>query len=244
MRGAPAARSRAGPLDVRLEVVPATAPLVRVARFLAQACPNCGGIRHVPLMGTALPLELDGLTMTYTPRRLAAATTLIIAGLAGSIAPAAATGETPAPCDPAALSTAVDTASAQARAAQKAYTTHTRTSMKALVAQLKARETREARVAAAKAEAAEAQGRKAERDNAGSEAVRQARVEARAAAAKARVEAREAARVRRASKGQLLAIVKAERVRLKAAWTQAKSSLADARRAAAACESPAEAPGA
>ena len=115
--------------------------------------------------------------------------------------------------------------------------------MRTLVAQLKAKEAREARVAAAKAKSTLAQSRNATRDDAGSEAARQARVVARAAAAKARVEAREAARVRRATKGQLLALVKAERVRLKAAWTEAKKALADAKSAAATCESQPEAPG-
>lgn len=180
--------------------------------------------------------------MTNSSRRLAAATTLLIAGLAGSLAPAAAVDEAPAACDLAALSTAVDAASTESRAAQKAYTTHTRASMKALVAQLKARETRGARVAAAKAKAALAHSRNATRDDAGSEAARQARAAAHAAAVKARVEARQAAKVQRATKGQLLTLVKAERVRLKAAWTEAKKELADAKSAAAACESQPEAP--
>ncbi len=78
--------------------------------------------------------------MTNRSRRLAATATLLIAGLAGSIAPAAAADEAPTGCDLTALTSAVDAASAQSRAAQKAYTTHTRTSMKALAVQLKAKE--------------------------------------------------------------------------------------------------------
>ena len=63
--------------------------------------------------------------MTNRSRRLAAATTLLLAGLAGSIAPAAAADEAPADCDLTTLTSAVDAASAQSRTAQKAYTTHT-----------------------------------------------------------------------------------------------------------------------
>ena len=127
--------------------------------------------------------------MTNRSRRLAATTTLLVAGLAGSIAPAAAADEAPTDCDLTALTSAVDAASAQSRAAQKAYTTRTRMSMKALAVHLKAREAREARVAAAQAKSALARSRNVARDDAGSDAARQARAVARVAKANARVKA-------------------------------------------------------
>ncbi len=186
--------------------------------------------------------------MTTTPiKRSTVAVTLLMAGLAGSISPAAA-DEGPSTCDPVVLSAAVDSAATQARTARKAFTHYTRSAMKTQVAALKIKESREsrdavtsARQAAAQAKAALAQARKAH-DDAATEAARQARVEARAAAVKARAEAREASRVRHASKRQLVALVKAERARLKTVWTQAKAALAQARSAVDACEPQAETP--
>jgi hypothetical protein len=176
-------------------------------------------------------------------RRFTVTTTMLIAGLGGSLAPALA-DEAPATCDPVALSAAVDAATTQARAAQKAYTTYAHGAMRTQIAQLKAKETREAREAAkaakkaeAKAKAAHEQVRGTPPDDAATQAAKAARAQARAAAAKARIEAREAAKVRHANKEQLLALVKTERARLKAVWTEAKKALAETRSAAEACDS-------
>jgi predicted NBD/HSP70 family sugar kinase len=156
--------------------------------------------------------------------RTCAAAVLTLVGLAGATAPASA--DEPAPsCDPVVLDAALTKAQADARAAQKAYTTHTKTSMQALVKQLKAREVAEARAAEREARRLAAAARK-DAD---------LRDEAKAARETARVEAKEAARALRASVATLKKQVKAERVVLKAQWDAAKEALQELRRTAEKC---------
>ncbi|WP_156364631.1 hypothetical protein [Aeromicrobium sp. Leaf245] len=128
-------------------------------------------------------------------------------------------------CDPAVVQAALTKAEADARAAQKAYVTHTRTAMKALVKQVKVDETAEARAAARKAGRLTAAAAK-------DPALRDA---AKAARATARVEAKEAARAQRASFATLQRQVKADRATLKAAWNTAKADLATQKQIAEDC---------
>jgi hypothetical protein len=66
----------------------------------------------------------------------------------------------------------------------------------------------------------------------------EARAAAIAARAVARVEAKQAAKVRHATQAQLLAVVQAERTRLKSVWTAAKVELQNARAHAKECAAP------
>lgn len=146
--------------------------------------------------------------------RSCAAVAISLIGITAAIAPANAEDSAPS-CDPAAISASIDQATVEVHAAQKAYTTHTSTSMKALVKQLKAREVGEARAAANNA------------SRLTSAAAKDAtlRDEAKAARATARAEAKEAARAQRASFATLKRQVKAERVALKVTWDAAKAAL-------------------
>lgn len=154
---------------------------------------------------------------------------MMILGLVG-VTPAAVADEAAPACDRAALDAAVLAAQVDARAAQKAFTTHTKTRMQALAAGLKRRELRDARVATRQATALE---RKAVQTR-GKEG-KEARTAARTARLKALREAKEAARVRRASRAQLVRLVRVERVELRTAWVGAKARLAAARLAAQEC---------
>ena len=167
--------------------------------------------------------------MTKIVRRALAAGAIAAIGFSGTVVPAHAVDA--ADCDPAALSTAIESATAQARTAQKAFTTHTSTSMQALVKQRHTVEVREARVAGKKANQLAKKAAKL----AGTKAGKAARKAAKAARAVARAEAREAARVQRAGTAQLRAAIKADRDRLKAEWTAAKVALAQLKAQAKEC---------
>lgn len=158
--------------------------------------------------------------MNKTIRRAFAAGAITAIGFTGAIVPAHADATAPA-CDLVAIGAAVEAASTEARVAQEAFTTHTKTSMQALVKQVKTTEVREARAAARKA------GQLARKASklAGTRAAKEARAAAKAARATARSEAREAAKIGRASVARLHAIIKADRDRLKAEWTAAKVAL-------------------
>lgn len=69
--------------------------------------------------------------MSHTIRRTLAAGAVAVIGLTGAVAPASA--ETAPDCDPTVVAAALVTATTDARAAQEAYTTYTKTSMKTLV---------------------------------------------------------------------------------------------------------------
>jgi hypothetical protein len=146
--------------------------------------------------------------------RSCAAAVISLIGITGAVAPAHADDAAPS-CDPAAISASIDQAKVDARVAQKAYTTHTKTSMKALVKQFKARETAEARAAAKEAKRLT---RAAAKDATLRDATKAARETARA-------EAKEAARVQRATFATLKRQVKAERAALKITWEAAKDAL-------------------
>lgn len=171
--------------------------------------------------------------MSIAIRRAFAASAITLFGITGVAAPAQADPSAPG-CDPAAVTAALDQARADARTAQKAFTTHTKSSMQALVKQVKAEEKAEARAADTKADrlAAKAIKDKTLRD------------EAKAARKVARAEAKEAAKVERASRAELRAMVKVERKTLKEEWDVAKDALQALRAHAEACEeAPAEEPG-
>jgi hypothetical protein len=166
--------------------------------------------------------------MTKNVRRALAAGAITAIGFSGTVVPAHAVDA--ATCDPVTLSVAIESATAQARAAQKAFTTHTSTSMQALAGQLHTTEAREARAAARKAN--QLARKAAKLDGKAGKAARQA---AKAARAVARAEAREAARLQRAGTAQLRAIIKTDRDRLKAEWTAAKVALARLKAQAEGC---------
>lgn len=180
--------------------------------------------------------------------RLVATTTLVVAGLGASLAPATASngqhgpGDAEVPvagavCDQDALTKAVDTTGDAARAARRAYTTHTRTQMHTLEVQLRRTEERQARTAATEArKAARDAAKAASTGGQGGDEAKAARDAARAAAAKARTEARQAQQARRANHRQLVALVKAERARLKSQWDAAKVVLRAAVKASDDCE--------
>lgn len=159
--------------------------------------------------------------------RSCAAAVISIIGIAGATSPVHAE-EAPPTCDSAAISAAIDQAKADVRVAQKAYTTHTSTAMKALVKQFKARETGEARAAAKKAARLAAAAAK-------DPALREAALAARQIA---RAEAKEAARVQRASVATLKRLVKADRAALKVTWEAAKAALDVLKQQAEACSTP------
>ena len=160
--------------------------------------------------------------------RTCAAAVITLIGVAGATAPASADDTAPS-CDPVAVQAALTKAEADARAAQKAYVTHTRTAMKVLIKKVKVDETAEARAAARKASRLTAAAAK-------DPALRDA---AKAARATARAEAKEAARAQRASFATLQRQVKADRATLKSAWNTAKAALATQKQIAEDC---AEAP--
>ncbi len=180
--------------------------------------------------------------------RLVATTTLVVAGLGASLAPATAShgqhgpddAEGPvagAVCDQGALAEAMDTTGDAARAAQRAYTTHTRTQMRTLEVKLRRTEDQQARTAAAEArKAARDAAKAATSGDEGSDVAKAARDAARTAAAKARTEARQAQQARRANHRQLVALVKAERARLKSRWDAAKQAFRAAVKASDDCE--------
>lgn len=156
--------------------------------------------------------------MTNTIRRAFSAAAIAAIALAGSVVPAHA-GTTP-DCDPVAIDTGLDAASADAREAQKAFTTYAKTSVQALVKQIRTTESREAKAADRKADQLERKAAKLSGKQS-----KEARAAAKAARAVARAEAKEAAKVQRASDAQLRAIIKTERDRLKAEWDAAKDAL-------------------
>ncbi len=168
--------------------------------------------------------------MSHSIRRAVAAGALTAIALTGAVAPANA-ADPATDCDPAVVNAAVNTASADARAAQLAFTTHTSTSMKALAKQLKRTEVREAKAAARQARSLARVAARTSDKQARSEA----RAAAKAAHVAARAEAKEAARVRRANRATMLALIKADRVRLKAQWDAAKLVLQAARAHADEC---------
>lgn len=153
----------------------------------------------------------------------AAVVSIIVVG--GAAAPVQA-DETAPTCDAAAISASIDVAKTEVRVAQKAYTTHTKTAMKTLVKQLKAKEAREARSAA----------KKADRLTKAAVKDKTLRSAAKAARAKARAEAKESAKAQRASTSTLKRLVKADRTALKVTWDAAKTTLRTLRQQAAECE--------
>ncbi len=162
-----------------------------------------------------------------------ACATVVITIVGINLATTPASADDPAPsCDPAVVQAALTKAEADALAAQKAYVTHTRTSTKDLVKQLKDRETAEARAAEKEARRLAVAARKdpALRD------------EAKAARDTARAAAKEAARAQRASLATLKRQVKAERAVLKSQWDAAKKALRDQRDHAEECAEAAQAP--
>lgn len=161
---------------------------------------------------------------TTTIVRACAAVVLTLVGVDVATTPVSASVAATS-CDPVVVQAALTQAEADARAAQKAYTTHTRTSMQALVKQLKSREVVEARAAEREARRLAAAARK-DAD---------LRDEAKAARDAARAEAKEAARTLRASVAALKKQVKAERAVLKAQWDAAKKALQEQRRVAEDC---------
>lgn len=194
------------------------------------------------------------MTRTLTARphrgvhRLVATTTLVVAGLGASLAPATASNGHGSPgvpgvpvagavCDQDALAKTMDTTGAAARVAQRAYTTHTRTAMPTLEVKLRRTEDQQARSATAAARKAARDAAKAESEGGkGSDEAKAARDAARAAAAKARAETRQAQQVRRAGHQQLVTLVKAERKRLKVQWDAAKLTFRSAVKASDDCE--------
>jgi hypothetical protein len=169
--------------------------------------------------------------MSHTFRLGVAAGTITVVGLIGVAAPAqAATSDVG--CDPVTLTAALQQASADARTAQRAYTTRTGTSMKTLVNQLKSKEKAEARSA----------DRRADRLAVRAVKDKTLRDEAFAARRVARAEAREAAKVERASFAQARALVRSERRTLKATWEAAKTALRTLRVHAASCDENAAVP--
>jgi hypothetical protein len=161
-----------------------------------------------------------------TVRRAFATAAVASIGLLGVAAPANA--DTTEPCDTEALAAAIDTAKGEVRAAQRAYTQHTRIAVHALIADLKSDEVKEARKA----------GRKADRLTAKAERTKdkEAREAAKEARKQARLEAKEAREVLRAGVKELKALVKAERRVLKAEWDAAKDALAELKAQRDACE--------
>lgn len=176
--------------------------------------------------------------MNHTVRRaLVAAAATAALGASGFTAPATA-HHSDLGCDPVVVAAAVDAAKVDARAAQKRFTSHTKTSMKTLVKKLKAHERAEAKAADKKADRLAAKAR----DVTG-EARKEARAAAKAARVAARAEAKESARVQRASFAELRKLVKAERKVLKAEWNAAKATLKELRKHAKECaEAPIEPP--
>lgn len=174
--------------------------------------------------------------MSRLVRRAGGIGAVVILGLVGAT-PSAMAEETPPACDRVALDAAVHAAQLDASAAQKAFTSHTKTRMQTLAAGMKRRELREARVAAHKATVLE---RKAARTH--GKASKEARTAAKTARLKALREAKEAARVRRAGHAQLVRLVKVERVELRLAWVKAKARLATAKLAAQDCRDSAAEP--
>lgn len=158
--------------------------------------------------------------MSDNIRRALAVGAITAIGFAGTISSATA-AETPAGCDPVVLGAAIDAATADAHAAQDAYTAYTRTSVKVLTKQVQVKEAREATAASRQADKLAEQAAKA----ADPEGRKEAEAAARAAKVKAHLEAKESARVQRAGDADLRAIVKANRVQLKATWTAAKVAL-------------------
>lgn len=172
--------------------------------------------------------------MSYIARRSFAAFVVTLAvGAWGFAAPASAHRSdlnSNLGCDPVVVAAAIDAARADARAAQKRFTTHTNSSMKVLVKKLKTREEAEAKMADKKADrlakkAAQLKG----------QASKQARAEAKAARAVARAEVKEAAYAKRASFAESRKLVKAERQVLKAQWNVAKKDLRELRAHAQTC---------
>lgn len=163
--------------------------------------------------------------------RACAAAVITLTGISIATTPASAEEAAPS-CDPAVVQAALTQAEADARAAQKAYVTHTRTSMKALVKQHQGREAAEARSAAKEAARLTAAAAK-------DPALRDA---AKAARETARAEAKEAAEARRASFRALVREVKAQRAVLRTAWDSAKKVLQDARQVAEDCAAQPPAP--
>ncbi len=161
--------------------------------------------------------------MSYTILRAfaAAAVTAIgaVIGAVGVAAPANA-DHRDLGCDPAVVEAAIGAAEADVRAAQKSYTSHTKTSMQALFKQLKAEENAEAKAAHKKADRLEAKA-----DRVKGKDGKEARAAAKAARDLARAEAKQAARIQRASVTDLRRAVKAERNVLKTEWDAAKAAL-------------------
>jgi hypothetical protein len=158
--------------------------------------------------------------MTNTLRRTFAAGTLTMVGLTALVAPASAEVPEDVTCEN--IAAAISTAEGEVRAAQKAFTVHTRTSVHALIAQRKIKEQREAVVATRKA--ARLTARAARSTGTEAVAVRKAAAAARKVAAR---EKREAAAVRRASKVALVQLIRAERKQLRASWVAAKVARAE-----------------
>jgi hypothetical protein len=166
--------------------------------------------------------------VSYTIRRAFAVAAVTTIGAVGLAAPASADqGELD--CDPAVVA-ALDAARADADAAKKSYTSHTKTSMQALVKQVKAEEKAEAKAADKKADRLEEDA-----DRAKGKDGKEAREAAKAARKLARAEAKEAARIQRATAADLRKAVKAERKVLKAAWDAAKAELETLEAQAATC---------
>ena len=168
--------------------------------------------------------------MTHAIRRAFAVGAITAIGAVGFAAPANAE-EVPLSCDAVVLTAALEAAELEVRAARRAFTTHTSTSMKVLAKQARAEENREARVADRKADRLAEKADGAE----GRAARREAIAAAKAARETARTEAREAARMERASRAEMRATIKLDRKQLKAEWTAAKVALEELEVYAQAC---------
>lgn len=172
--------------------------------------------------------------MIHTIRRgVTVAAVTVAIGAGAFAAPASAHHSEDLGCDPAVVTAAIDAATADARAAQKAYTSHTKTSMQSLAKKLKSHEKAEATSADKKADRLAAKAAKLE-----GEARKEAREAAKAAREVARAEAKESARIQRASAAELRKAVKAERKVLKAEWDVAKAALAELKEHADQCAEP------
>jgi hypothetical protein len=164
-------------------------------------------------------------------RRAVVAGAVTAVGSLGAAVPALA-ADAPVPCDPA-VTMALETAQANAKAAQKAFTTFKKGSPVAEVERFKNQQIREAKTADKKADRLEERALKADKATRA-----QARAAARAAREAARAEAKEAKAVQRASRDELRALAKVEKKRLKAEWDAAKAALKDAHVAAGDCGDP------
>jgi ribosomal protein L19E len=166
-------------------------------------------------------------------RRAFAAAAVTATGAVGLAAPAYA-HHSDLGCESAVVTAALDSAKADVRAAQTSFTAHTKTSVHALVKQVKAQEKAEAEAADKKADRLAAKA-----DKVTGKEGKEARAAAKVARTLARVEAKEAARLQRASFAELRKVVKADRRVLKAEWDAAKVALSEVKVHAEAC---AEAP--